>query len=123
MAYYELQRWDIGEQIRQLLVENPSLRKDPELQEAFLRISLNRNATQGRQSFIMLLGYTCCRSHAAKLISQLDDEGVVGHVISTITKMRTRDFMEQIRPFQEHKRTWIRNEAKRYCNRNVDRGA
>jgi hypothetical protein len=41
---FESQVWEIGEQIRQLLAQYPFLRKDEEMQEAFIRISANANA-------------------------------------------------------------------------------
>ena len=57
---FEHKIWECGEDVRQLLTQSKSLRKDTELQRAFLRVACNPNAKRGRQSFIMLLGYACC---------------------------------------------------------------
>ncbi len=80
---FELKVWEIGEQIRQILARHQSLRKDRELQEAFVRILTNANAKRGRQSFVMLLGYKSCQVHAATVAAQINDPNVTGHVIST----------------------------------------
>jgi hypothetical protein len=106
--------WMRGEDIRQLLIENKTLRRDIELQKAFLSIACNQKAKRGRQSFIMLLGNTGCLQFAPNIASQLSDPDVVGHAIDTLTKMRCPDYVEAIKPFTNDKTTWIRNKAKHY---------
>lgn len=109
--------WNLGEEVRQIMKQYQALRKDEHLQQLVLDIVLNRNAKRGRQSFIMLLGYTFCAKYAPKLISQLDDEFVNGHIIYTLLRMRADGFVELVKPFTTHKKTWIRNYAIRYCDR------
>jgi len=114
---FEYQIWDYGEKIRQLLTENKSLRRDIELQRAFVRVACNSNAKRGRQSFVMLLGYVCCAQFAVDIASQLTDPCVDGHVIDTLTKMRCSDFVEDIKPFTTDKTAWVRKAAKQYIQK------
>ena len=55
--------------------------------------------------------------HVWAIVSHLKDPGVVGHVISTLLKMKAPDFAKEVQPFLEHRITWIRNKAKKYCKR------
>jgi hypothetical protein len=111
---FEEKIWSLGEELRQLLVDFPRLRKDKDLQEGFVRISVNQNAKRGRQSFILLLGYKFCVHHANQIASQINDPFVNGHVISTLKKMQVSDFVTQVKPFLNSKFTWIRKESKKY---------
>lgn len=112
---FEHPLWEIGERIRLLLCEQPTLRSDEELQRRSLAIACDRRAHRGRQGFVMLLGYKACQKHAAELSTQLDDPCVDGHVISTLYKMRAEGFSSSIRPFLDHRKAWIRKEARRYA--------
>ena len=109
--------WALGEDIRQLFINNKSLRKDIELQRTILRIATDPKAKRGRQSFIMLLGYTFCSQFAHQIAEQLSDPHVCGHVVDTLLKMRTPDFVNEVKPFTRYKTTWIRNKAKRYIEK------
>ncbi len=116
--WYEFEHliWKYGEEIRQLL-SGKALRKDIELHRAFLKIACNKNAKRGRQTFINLLGYSCCAQFAPDIASQLTDTHVAGHVIDTINKMRSPDFIKDISPLTNDKTTWVRNKAKQYIKK------
>jgi hypothetical protein len=114
---FELEIWDLGEEIRQIMVQYPKLREDKQLAEQILEIAIDRRAKRGRQSFILLLEYKVYSEYAPRLIAQLDDPAVDGHVISTVLKMRAPQFVDEIEPFTNHKMTWIRNYAKKYVER------
>jgi hypothetical protein len=114
---FEHQIWKRGEDIRQLLAEKKSLRKDPELQRTFLRIACNEKAKRGRQSFIMLLGYAVCAQFAPDISRQLSDPHVAGHAIDTLSKMHCADYVEAIKPYASDKTAWIRNKAKQYVEK------
>ncbi|PRB07510.1 hypothetical protein [Microbacterium sp. MYb64] len=62
----------------------------------------------------MLLGTVKATSHSDRLAYMLDNWAVDGHVIGVLYRMRTGDYVEQIRPFLQSQSTWIRNEAKRH---------
>jgi HEAT repeat protein len=47
------------------------------------------------------------------LIALLEDEGVAGHAIVALGKLKSLQAIPYIEPFQNHPRTWIRKEAKR----------
>jgi hypothetical protein len=113
--------WDAGEAIRQLLVRCPALRRDPEVQEGFLRIATDRRAHRGRQSFIMLLGFKACAQHATRLVQELADPNVDGHVIWALNRMKVPDFSRRIEPFMTHEKAWIRKEATRYVAWNSEK--
>ena len=114
---FEHEIWAQGEELRQALANTPKLRRDPDIQAAILAVACNRNAKRGRQSFIMLLGYTCCAPHAAVVAEHLDDDCVAGHVIDTLLKMKCETFVVDVAPFVNHEVAWIRNTAKRYVAR------
>ena len=113
---FEHQVWAIGEQIRQLFLKAPRLRADRALQEQIVDIACDRRAHRGRQSFVMLLGYRSCVEHAGRLVGQLDDEFVHGHVVDAIYKMRAQGYSDQVQPLLDDKGAWIRNVANRYLN-------
>jgi len=114
---FEHKIWGHGESIRKLLAEQKSLRRDEELQRTFLRVACNPNAKRGRQSFIMLLGYSCCAGHAPRIAEQLSDPSVVGHVIDTLLKMRCPDYVQDISAFTKSDPAWVRNKAKAYIKK------
>ena len=109
--------WRIGEGIRQLMNEKPSLRGDPELLGAFQRIACNSRAKRGRQTFVLLFAYRACAPFARTLIQEINDPHVCGHVIDALLKMRASGLVDQVEPYIGHERTWIRNKAKQYCAR------
>jgi hypothetical protein len=111
---FEHKVWKFGEELRQLIKANPTLRKEKELFQRILKISINRNAKRGRQSFIMLFDTKQLSNFAKHLVTQLDDEFVNGHIIKLIQKMHVAGFESEIKPFIEHKHAWIRNVAKKY---------
>lgn len=113
---FELDLWDIGEEIRLLILE--SKKKPSKLQvERILKICLNRNAKRGRESFIMLLGKKCYACYAPEIVPLLNDEYVDGHTVDTLYKMDVSEYVKQIEPFVNHKRTWIKNTAKKYIQK------
>ena len=114
---YEIEIWNLGENIRQLFIEHKSLRKDRELLDKIAEISLNRNAKSGRQSFILLLGNINGKLYADSLISQLEDQSVAGHIIDSIFKMKVSKYNRVIEPYCNDKTTWIRNRAKQYMKK------
>ena len=115
-AWYDFEHkiWALGEELRQLIKANPKLQKEDEVFQRILKISINRNAKRGRQSFIMLFERKHLSNFAKYLVTQLDDEFVVLHVISTIQKMHVAGFESEIKPFTESKYAGIRNAAKKY---------
>ena len=120
---FEHKIWKLGAELQQLIKENTALQKKDELFQRILKISINRNAKRGRQSFIMLFDKKHLSNFAKYLITQLDDEFVNGHVIKSIQKMHVAGFESEIQPFIEYKHAWIRNAAKKYLtqkNENVE---
>lgn len=65
----------------------------------------------------MLLGRKSYADCADRIVTILEDEDVDGQVISTLYKMQAGQYVELIKPFLNHKRTWIKNEAKRYIQK------
>ena len=115
---FEHKIWRLGEDLRELIKINPMLRKEDKLLQRILKISINRNAKRGRQSFIMLFDRKDLSNFAKYLVSELDDEFVNGQVIITIQKMHAAGFESEVKPFTEHKHAWIRNAAKKYLIQN-----
>ncbi len=111
---FELELWEKGESIGQLVRFNGKVFKDNELINRVLKICLNPNAKRGRQSFIMLLWKKEFSQFAQQLIDQLDDDLVSGHIIQGLNKMKAAGFCEKVAPFCNHKITWIRKQAVKY---------
>jgi len=114
---YERKIWQLGERIRQILLQNKKLRTDSDIQQGILSICINKNSKRGRQSFITLLGNVKCAAYSKEIASQLSDEFVDGQVIETLYKMRVGNYALDIIPYCAHKKAWIRNLAKRYFSR------
>lgn len=113
---FELDLWDKGEEIRQLIFDS---KKKPNIDQIkrILDICTNPLAKRGRQSFVMLLGKKCYAEYAPVIAPFLSDDDIDGHVVDTLYKMGTPNYISQIQPFIQHKRTWIRNIAKKYINK------
>ena len=114
---FEYEIWDLGEKVKQLLVRDPLLRKDQDIEKGILDVAMNSKAKRGRQSFVLLLG-SVKHAHLAKnIVTTLFDENVNGHVIDALLKMRAGNYVEKVKPFTSSDVTWIRNKAKKYCER------
>ena len=111
---WERRLWEIGEEIRQILIAAPTLRRDESLAREILAMSLDRRGGFGRQSFMMLLGRRSFASFAKELASQLSDEEVCGHAVWALYRAKVHGVSAAVRPLCDHGETWIRNEARRY---------
>jgi hypothetical protein len=111
---FEHEIWKNGETIRQLFKEHKTLAQDKNITEKILSICLDRNAKRGRQSFIMLLWNKKYAEYADKLVSQIDDKFVDGHIIEGLNKMKTPFYVTQVRPFCSVKTAWVRKQAQKY---------
>lgn len=108
--------WDLGEKIRLLVFEN-NIKFNSNQVDRIINICLDKKAKRGRQSFVMLLGKKCYCNYSEQIISILNDDDVDGHVIDTIYKMQSGQYVDQITPFLNHTKTWIRNKAKKYIEK------
>lgn len=113
---FEHELWEVGENIRQILSKNKNKPNNIQI-ERIIKICFDKRAKRGRQSFVMLLGRKMYCSYANQIVLLLNDDDVDGHVIYSLYKMGAKDYVELIEPFITHKRTWIRNEAKRYIQK------
>lgn len=114
---FENKAWGIGEQIRQSLLAQPKLKKNPEVIRAILEVIQLRNLRRGRESFVMLLGFTGAAMHAPLVATFANDPDIAGHVVDTLLKMRAPGFSKEIFALTSHKRAWIRRLAHRYIDR------
>ena len=113
---FEHELWEIGENIRQLILTK---KKDLGAEQAdrVCKICENIKAKRGRQSFVMLLGKKRFLHYADRIASILPDDDIDGHIISTLYKMGASQYVDHIKPYAEHRMTWIKNEAKRYIQK------
>lgn len=114
---FEHDIWKLGEQIRLFLVENKKYKLNDSQLKRINQIATNKNAKNGRQSFIMLLGYKKYQSYSSDIASQIYDSNVAGQVIDTLLKMQAPGYGEIIRPFTTSKFLWIKKKAKKYIER------
>lgn len=113
---FEHQLWGVGEEIRQLVVEYNMKFNNNQI-DRIIKIGLDKRAKRGRQSFVMLLGRKKYADYANEIVKILEDDDVDGQVIHTLYKMQAGQYVELMKPFLNHKRTWIRNEAKRFIQK------
>ena len=113
---FELDLWDKGEEIRQLIFNSKKKPNHTQI-ERICDICINPFAKRGRRSFVMLLGKKCYAEYAPVIAPFLSDDDIDGHIVDTLYKMGIPDYVSQIKPFTKHKRTWIRNIAKQYVNK------
>ena len=117
MHPFEYKIWTLGEEIRPLLVNKPQLRNDSEIQNGILEICLEQKAKRGRESFVMLMGNVNFSKYAPEIASLIKDHYISGHVIDTLVKMKQSGFSEEIAPYMKSKTTWVREAAKKYCEK------
>ena len=113
---FENDLWNKGEEVRQLIL-NSKKKPNREQVKRICEICTNPVAKRGRQSFVMLLGRKCYTEYAPIIAPFLSDDDIDGHVVDTLYKMGISDYVSQIQPLTKHKRTWIRNIAKKYINK------
>ena len=114
---YELAIWKLGEEIRQILIEHTSLRKDDMVNEKIINLCTNTNAKRGREPFVLILGYKHNQVYADKIKILINDRYVDGHIIDTILKMQAKGYEKEIQPIATHKTTWIRKIAIKYLEK------
>ena len=113
---FEHQLWGLGEDLRQLiLAEKKDL--NAEQTDRICRLCENTNAKRGRQSFVLLLGKKRFLPYADRIAPLLPDADISGQVISTLYKMGAAQYVDRIKPYTEHRVTWIKNEAKKYLQK------
>jgi hypothetical protein len=117
---FENSTWAIGEVIRQSLKARPRLKKDPDVLHAILGVIQNRNLRRGRESFVMLLGFTGAAKYAPIVARFASDPDICGHVVDTLLKMRVPGYTMQIAKLTSHNRAWIRRLAQKYVERYAD---
>jgi HEAT repeat protein len=66
-----------------------------------------------RQMFIVALGKLKSEQAIQVLRELLDDQQVCGHVIMALGYYKQFQLVDDVKPFLNHKVTWIRNEAKK----------
>jgi len=114
---FEYNIWGIGEKIRPLLIEEPKLRSNIEIQKGILSICMDKRAKKGRESFVMLMGSVKFAKYASEIASLVNDSDVSGHAINTLVKMKQPGFFQEVAPHKESKIAWVRNAAKKYCEK------
>ena len=98
---YEHSIWKLGEQIRQIILEDSKIKLSEGQIEKIIEIINNPLAKRGRQTFIWLLGKRKYAGLASRIIDQIYDEDVSLHVFDTIYKMRALGYEKEIMDFQE----------------------
>jgi hypothetical protein len=114
---HESLTWALGESIRQALRRRPKLRKDPPLWLAIEGIGTDQSVGKGREPFVMLLGQYGDLDRVPVLLQLLDDPEVAGHALYALRLPAAPGAEGKTRELAASRRTWIRNEAKKYLER------
>lgn len=113
---FEHEIWELGEEIRQLICAGKKTLTQTQI-DRIINICLDERAKRGRQSFVMLLGKKAYQNYSDKIAPLLNSDDVDGHIIDTLYKMQAGQYVDLIIPFTNHKRTWIKNIAKKYIQK------
>jgi len=117
---YETLIWQLGEAFRHILKKRKEFRKDRNLFRAVENVCLDRTFGKGRECFVMLLGQYGDREVINTLLKLLDDSQVHGHAIYALRLLGASEAQDNIRPFLQSSKTWVRNEAKKYFQKIVN---
>lgn len=109
--------WAMGEDLRHYLLQHPKLKRDPDVQRAITEVVRCRNLRRGRESFVMLLGYTAAQAWAPLMVECLADDDISGHALDTLVKMRVPGYATQVEHLLTSQYTWVRNLARKYVER------
>ncbi|PQQ66793.1 HEAT repeat domain-containing protein [Acetivibrio saccincola] len=98
-------KWAIGNSLS-IIADEESL---PEM----IKIAQEKEHGIARQMIVDGLGAFKREDVKSVLVKLLNDDDVVGHAISGISKTRDKDLIKYIEPFITYKIKWIRNEARK----------
>lgn len=111
---FEHQAWKLGEEVRQVFLKQPKLKKVKEIQDKIIEVVKCQNLRRGRQSFIILLGFKDANQFKNILVPLLKDDDVDGQTLDSLIKMRAYEFPDKVVPHLSSRYTWIKNLAKKY---------
>ena len=117
---FEYKVWELGEQIRQDLLENQKFKKDKNLQKEIMEVIELEKLRRGRQSFVMLLGNTSSSSFHERISAFLEDKDINGHVLKTLLKMKAYQYAEKVKSLETSEHAWVRKTAKHYINKSKE---
>ena len=106
--------WALGEQFRQVMLRDKSVRRNERVFAAVRAVCQDRRFGKGRESFTMLLGHYGGPAQIPALIGLLKDPEVHGHALYALRLLGAGEAAAKVRPFLKSPKTWVRNEAKKY---------
>ncbi|MEV0296068.1 HEAT repeat domain-containing protein [Nocardia sp. NPDC050710] len=77
------------------------------------KIAGNRELGGDRQMVVNWFGKSQKPEAATVVLSQLDDESVLGHALDALSKLRAQGVRDQVEPFLRSKNKWHRRSAER----------
>jgi hypothetical protein len=111
---YESLIWQVGEILRQILKNQRKFRRKRGFFKAVEDVASNRSFGKGRESFVMLLGIYGGIERVTTLRGLLNDDQVNGHAVYALRLLGAEEVKDEILPFLNSDKTWVRNEAKKY---------
>jgi hypothetical protein len=72
---------------------------------------------RGRQSFAAVLGEHGQSAYGPALVRMLGDEVMAGYAIKALTQGGYATFVEEVRPFSDNPRPWVKNAARAYVTK------
>lgn len=81
--------------------------------ERLIDIIQNKEHGIARQMIVEALRRIKLTKAIPHFIELLEDEDIDGHIVSELGYYTDYELIDVIKPFLEHEKTWIRNEAKR----------
>jgi hypothetical protein len=106
--------WALGEAFRQILKRRKTLRRHPTVFEQIEAVCRDSRFGKGRESFTMVLGRYGGPATVPTLLHLLSDQQVCGHAVYALRLLGACDTAEHVRPFLDHDKTWIRQEARKF---------
>jgi len=112
---FESLTWELGEKLRQALLENKKWKKSEPIHKACIDIVLDAELKHGRQPYLELIGKYGGENAKRAILGCLDDDAVRGHAVEAARLAGVTEAVDRIRDIlANEKRAWIRKEAKKY---------
>ena len=111
---YENLVWTLGESFRRIMLHNKGLRKSERVFDSVRAVCSDDRFGKGRESFTMLLGQYGGSAQITALMGLLDDPEICGHAVYALRLLGAVEAAENVRPFLNSPKAWIKQEALMY---------
>src|SRR5215510_10956691 len=114
----EFRRAAPGQSLLKLAIGNAlSVVADDSVSDDIIELAMDLKHGKARQLVVLALGNMQDPRAAETAMRLLDDEVVAGHAIMALGRMKAKRSRSLLKPFLQHRRAWIRREARKAVER------